>query len=89
MRTTLCLLLALLPVSAVRGQRDAKIPDPDPEIERKSFKVADGFEVNLFAADPLLFLSQVEIPVRRFRPCDRQHERFPVCRIGKQRRSLS
>jgi putative heme-binding domain-containing protein len=28
--------------------------DPDPEIERKSFQVADGFEVNLYAADPLL-----------------------------------
>ena len=54
MRTTLCLLLALFAVSPVRGQRDAKIPNPDPEIERKSFKVADGFEVNLFAADPLL-----------------------------------
>lgn len=36
------------------AQRDAKIPDPDPEIERKSFIVAPGFEVNLFAADPLL-----------------------------------
>jgi putative heme-binding domain-containing protein len=54
MRTTLCLLLCLLPVSPLWAQRDAKIPDPDPEIERKSFKVADGFEVNLFAADPLL-----------------------------------
>jgi putative heme-binding domain-containing protein len=31
-----------------------QIPDPDPEIERRSFQVADGFEVNLFAADPLL-----------------------------------
>jgi putative heme-binding domain-containing protein len=30
------------------------IPDPDPEIERNSFVVADGFEVNLFAADPLI-----------------------------------
>jgi putative heme-binding domain-containing protein len=30
------------------------IPDPDPEIERRSFVVADGFEVNLFAADPLI-----------------------------------
>jgi putative heme-binding domain-containing protein len=30
------------------------IPDPDPEIERKSFIVADGFEVNLFAADPII-----------------------------------
>ncbi len=38
----------------VLGQKDAKIPDPDPEVERKSFKVADGFEVNLFASDPLL-----------------------------------
>ena len=27
---------------------------PTPKIERKSFQVADGFEVNLFAADPLL-----------------------------------
>ncbi|HLJ95716.1 MAG TPA: PVC-type heme-binding CxxCH protein [Gemmataceae bacterium] len=37
------------------GQRDlTQIPDPDPEIERRSFQVADGFEVNLFAADPLL-----------------------------------
>jgi putative heme-binding domain-containing protein len=43
----LLLLLAL-------AQKDAKIPDPDPEVERKSFKVADGFEVNLFASDPLL-----------------------------------
>src|SRR5205807_2684961 len=32
----------------------AKVPDPDPEIERRSLQVADGFEVNLFAADPLL-----------------------------------
>jgi putative heme-binding domain-containing protein len=40
--------------STVRAQRDAKVPDPDPELERKSFQVADGFEVNLFAADPLL-----------------------------------
>ena len=38
------------PVSAQRDLRD--IPDPDPEVERQSFIVADGFEVNLFAADP-------------------------------------
>jgi hypothetical protein len=37
---------------AQRGLTD--IPDPDPEIERKSFQVAEGFEVNLFAADPVL-----------------------------------
>ena len=40
-------------VPAARAQRDLNdIPDPDPELERKSFMVADGFEVNLFAADP-------------------------------------
>jgi putative heme-binding domain-containing protein len=38
----------------LHAQRDAKVPDPDPELERRSFQVADGFEVNLFAADPLL-----------------------------------
>src|SRR5262245_38969689 len=36
------------------AQPDAKVPDPDPELERKSFRVAPGFEVNLFAADPML-----------------------------------
>src|SRR5262245_51511175 len=45
------LLILSLPAFA---QRDATVPDPDPELERKSFQVADGFEVNLFAADPLL-----------------------------------
>src|SRR3954453_12714846 len=47
------LLLALVP-SVAFGQANAKIPDPDPEVERKTFIVAPGFEVNLFAADPLL-----------------------------------
>ena len=47
------LLLALVP-SAALAQRDAKVPDPDPELERKTFIVAPGFEVNLYAADPLL-----------------------------------
>jgi putative heme-binding domain-containing protein len=47
------LLLALVPSTAL-AQRDAQVPDPDPELERKTFIVAPGFEVNLFAADPLL-----------------------------------
>jgi putative membrane-bound dehydrogenase-like protein len=29
-----------------------EIPNPDPDVERASFQVADGFEVKLFAADP-------------------------------------
>jgi putative heme-binding domain-containing protein len=48
------LFLYLTLSASVHAQRDAKVPDADPELERKSFQVADGFEVNLFAADPLL-----------------------------------
>lgn len=47
------LLLASLP-SVALAQANATVPDPDPELERKSFIVAPGFEVNLYAADPLL-----------------------------------
>jgi glucose/arabinose dehydrogenase/HEAT repeat protein len=47
------LFLALIPSSAF-GQANATIPDSDPEVERKTFIVAPGFEVNLYAADPLL-----------------------------------
>src|SRR5271169_5939534 len=45
---------ALLAPSLYAQRSLTNIPDPDPEIERKSLQVADGFEVNLFAADPLL-----------------------------------
>jgi putative heme-binding domain-containing protein len=38
----------------IGAQQDARVIDPDPEIERRSFQVAEGFEVNLFASDPLL-----------------------------------
>jgi putative heme-binding domain-containing protein len=50
---TLLALLAFWPKPAF-AQRDAKTPDPDPELERKTFTVAPGFEVTLWAADPLL-----------------------------------
>jgi putative heme-binding domain-containing protein len=44
-----------LSATSAFAQRELKnIPDPDPEIERKSFQLADGFEVNLFASDPIL-----------------------------------
>ncbi len=46
--------LYLLGVPRAVAQREATVPDADPELERRSFQVADGFEVNLFAADPLL-----------------------------------
>ncbi|QEH37798.1 hypothetical protein OJF2_63890 [Aquisphaera giovannonii] len=48
------MLVLLAPSSASAQRAPFAIPDPDPEIERKSFLVADGFEVNLYAADPLI-----------------------------------
>ncbi len=40
---------------AALAQRELKvIPDPDPELERETFQLAEGLEVNLYAADPLL-----------------------------------
>src|SRR6266446_6691891 len=51
----LCALVSLIVAMPAHAQRElTKIPDPDPEIERRSFQIADGFEVNLYAADPLL-----------------------------------
>ena len=47
----LCLALS----EVLIAQRSLQnIPPPDPAIEAASFQVADGFEVNLWAADPLL-----------------------------------
>src|SRR5439155_4692912 len=52
---SLIVCLFVFPSGLVFAQKDVKnIPNPDPEEERKSFQVADGFEVNLYAADPLL-----------------------------------
>jgi putative heme-binding domain-containing protein len=52
---TLAALLAISLTPEVWAQRAPfPIPDPDPEVERRSFIVADWFEVNLFAADPIL-----------------------------------
>jgi putative heme-binding domain-containing protein len=46
--------LLFLAAAPLQAQQDARVPDPDPELERRALQVADGFEVNLFAADPLL-----------------------------------
>src|SRR5215211_7962482 len=53
-RRYLALLILLAPSPAHAQRAPFPIPDPDPEVERRSFLVADGFEVNLFAADPVL-----------------------------------
>lgn len=51
-----CALVLFCQLSgAAFAQRELKeIPLPDPELERQSFQVADGFEVSLYAADPLI-----------------------------------
>ncbi len=54
MRTLLAALILLVPAVAHGQRTPIAVPDPDPEIERNSFQVADGFEVNLFAADPII-----------------------------------
>jgi putative heme-binding domain-containing protein len=49
------LLLALVLTSAAPAfaQRELKeIPDPNPELEQKTFVLPEGFEVNLYAHDP-------------------------------------
>jgi putative heme-binding domain-containing protein len=51
---SLSLISLLVVVTPASAQRDARVPDPDPELERKTFVLPDGFEVNLFAADPML-----------------------------------
>src|SRR5215203_2275417 len=44
-----------LAASNASAQRDLKeIPVPDPELERQTFVLPEGFEVNLFAGDPSL-----------------------------------
>ncbi len=49
------LALGTTPLSPALAQRDLKhIPDPDPHAQRESFRVAEDFEVNLFASDPMI-----------------------------------
>ena len=54
MRNLILAVVLSIPTLAHAQRAPFKIPDPDPEVERKSFIVAPGFEVNLFASDPLL-----------------------------------
>src|SRR3954449_7523193 len=56
LRMVAMMAAAILGLTRAAGAQRAPfaIPDPDPEIERKSFILADGFEVNLYAADPLI-----------------------------------
>jgi putative heme-binding domain-containing protein len=44
----------LFTTSSNKVQNIKEDPDPDPQKELASFKVADGFEVTLFASDPMV-----------------------------------
>ena len=48
----LCLFACITPAFAQRELTN--IPDPDPELERATFILPEGFEVNLYAADPAI-----------------------------------
>ncbi|RLS43638.1 MAG: sorbosone dehydrogenase [Planctomycetota bacterium] len=52
---TASLLSLVLVTNSAFAQRELKeIPNPDPELERSTFILPEGFEVNLFAGDPLI-----------------------------------
>jgi putative heme-binding domain-containing protein len=53
-RALIIAVWGLLPAATVLAQNAAEIPLPDPELERQTFVLPEGFEVNLFAADPAL-----------------------------------
>lgn len=53
-RGLLILPVLLLTTSSVRQYDRKEYPDQDPKKELESFKIAEGFEVTLFASEPLV-----------------------------------
>ena len=53
-RSLLIVPLLLLLTSSIHQDNQKEDPDPDVQKELDSFKIADGFEVTLFAAEPLV-----------------------------------
>ena len=54
--TLLATLLVCMTGSLARAEGPNGEPDanPDPELERQAFRLPDGFEINLFAGDPMV-----------------------------------
>src|ERR1700753_436647 len=51
---TASIVLGLTAPLRAQNENAQPLPDVDPEFKRKSFKIADGFEINLFASDPMI-----------------------------------
>ena len=47
-------LLVLTPLMSQAQNNLKEIPDPDPALQMEKFKVAEGYEVSLFASDPMV-----------------------------------
>ncbi|MBD2752172.1 PVC-type heme-binding CxxCH protein [Spirosoma validum] len=54
LRKTLLIPVIILTTALVNQDKNADVPDPDVQKELESFRLADGFEVTLFAAEPLV-----------------------------------
>ncbi|MGK0185574.1 MAG: putative heme-binding domain-containing protein [Verrucomicrobiales bacterium] len=55
LRTPGAWLCFSLSIGSIQAQRDLEeVPEPNPEAELAAFTVAEGFEINLFAATPLI-----------------------------------
>jgi glucose/arabinose dehydrogenase len=66
------------------AQRDLKeIPDPNPELERATFVVPEGFEVNLFAGGPADRQADPDELRRPGAAVDRQQRGLPADLPGK------
>ena len=49
-----CMIIAANHCLAQNNLDPSVIPDPDPKLQEESFQLAEGLEINLFAADPML-----------------------------------
>lgn len=54
LRKTLLIPVLVLTTALVNQDNNADVPDPNVQRELESFRLADGFEVTLFAAEPLV-----------------------------------
>jgi len=85
LRHLLSAFIVISVAAPVFAQRDLKdIPPPDPELERKTFILPEGFEVNLYASDP-----QIAKPIQmNFDPQGRlwiaSSETYPQVAPGKK-----